>query len=174
MSAAPLTYTWSDDGTFRPMPHLSKLADKLFVVGLKYQLEVIEQRSKRSHDHFFAVVDEAWASLPEIHANRWREPDDLRAWALIQAGFCNESTFIMKSHAEALRTAACMGSLNGRAEIEVQGNLIAHRTAKSQLTKQPGGMSAKEFQASKQGVLEVLAKLIEVPVEVLAKQGNAA
>lgn len=172
--SAPLTYTWTDEGTWRPVPHLAKLADKLFVVGMNSQLEVIEKRSKQSHDHFFAVVDDAWSSLPETHANRWLTPDHLRKWALIQAGYCKETTYIAQSHAEAVRVASFMHSTTEFSEVEIHGNLVALRTPKSQKTTGPDAMDKKEFQASKQGVLDVLAKLIGVPAEELAKQGNAA
>lgn len=170
MSAAPLTFAW-DGEAMRPLPHLAKLADKIFIVGERYRLEEVQQRSRETHSHFFACVDEAWASLPEVHANRWRTPDHLRRWALIQAGFCNETTYIATSKAEALRMAAFMHSLDEFAEVEVQGNLMAHRVAKSQSQK---AMPGKEFQASKQGVLDVLAKLIGVSSDELAKQGTAA
>ena len=158
----------------RPLPHLSRLADRVFVVGQNYQLEVIEKRSKQSHDHFFAVVDDAWASLPEAHGKRWLTPDHLRKWALIQAGFCKETTYIAHSHAEAVRVASFMHSTTEFSEVEIHGNLVALRTPKSQTTKGPEAMNKKEFQESKQGVLDVLAKLIGVSADELARQGNAA
>jgi hypothetical protein len=174
MSTAPLTFTWTDDGVMRPLLHLAKEADRRFVVGLNYRLEIIEQRSKQSHDHFFAVVDDAHANLPEVHKNRWLTPDDLRKWALIQAGFCKETTYIAQSKAEAVRIASFMHSTVPFSEVEVHGNLVALRTPKTQKTTGPEAMDRKEFQASKSGVLEVLAKLLDVTPDELAKQGNAA
>lgn len=170
MSFVPLIYEWDGDA-MKPLGRFASLANKQFVVHERYRLEVVQDRSFESHKHYFAAVTEAWNNLPEIHANRWRTPDHLRKWALIQAGYKNETTYIAKTKAEAHRFAGFLHSLDEFAEVEVDGCLIAYRTAKSQDYK---SMSRKEFQESKDGVFRVLSDLIGVSVSDLKQNAGAA
>jgi hypothetical protein len=167
VTAQPILFHWEGD-VMRPVGRFAALADKAFVVGENYSLEVIQQRSRATHTHFFACVDEAFANLPEIHAGRWRTPDHLRRWALIQAGYRNETNYMAKSKAEALRFAPFLSGLDEYALVDVHGNMVAVYTAKSQSEK---NMSRKEFQESKQACLDVIANLIGVSPDDLA--GNA-
>lgn len=162
----PCVFTWDGDHMV-PLARFKKLCDRQFVVHEHYTLETVQQRSAQSHNHFFACIHSAWENLPEIHGNRWLTPDALRAWALIQAGYCDETTFICHSKAEAIRLAGYLRSLDGQCEVVVDGRLVARRVAKSQSVR---AMPGKEFQASKQAVLDVIAKLIGVEPATLAAQ----
>lgn len=154
----PVTFTW-DGEVMKPLPHLTKLCDRQFVVGENYRLEVVQHRSAESHRHYFAAINEAWNNLPEVHEGRWPTPDHLRKWALIKSGFRNEVTYIAGSKAEAQRFASFTRSLDEYAVIHVTDRMVAIYTAKSQSLK---SMTAKEFQASKQAVLDALAEMIGV------------
>lgn len=164
MSHTPIIYDWTDDGVMKPRGRFAMLADKRFVVGESYRLEVVEERSPESHRHYFASINEAWQNLPEVHSGRWPTPEHLRKWALVKAGYRTETTYIAASKAEALRFAAFLRGLDEYAVIDVGGNVATIYTAKSQSLKE---MSRKEFQASKSDVLDVLAQLIGVSTDDL-------
>jgi hypothetical protein len=164
MTATPITFHW-DGECMTPVGRFAAVADKVYVVGENYTLEVVQQRSAATHRHFFACINEAWANLPELHAGRWHSPDHLRKWALVQAGFRNETTYIAHSKAEAMRFAAFARSIDGYAVVQTDGNLVAIYTAKSQSEK---AMTRKEFQASKEAVLDVLSKLLGVTSDELS------
>lgn len=166
-------YEWTGEA-MQPLRSLAKLCDKEFVIGLRYRMEVIQQRSKESHDHYFACLDEAWNNLPEICAGRWLSREHLRKWALCQTEFRNEVMFITKSKAEALRCASLVHKLDEYAEVQIDGCMIAVYTAKSQRMHGEGAMSRKEFQASKDAVLDIMSKLIGVPVEELTRHAGKA
>lgn len=170
MTSTPILFTWEGDAMV-PVGRFAALADKVYVVGENYSLEVVQQRSAATHRHFFAVVNEAFANLPEIHAGRWPSPDHLRRWALVQAGFRNETTFVAHSKAEAMRFAAFARTVDEYSVVQTEGNVVSIYTAKSQSEK---AMSRKEFQASKVAVLDVIARLIGVSPDELAKNARSA
>lgn len=168
--SAPIAYRWSGEG-FEPLPGFAKLADKEFVVGEVYRLEIVQQRSAASHAHYFAALNEAWQNIPEAHAGRWPTVDHLRRWALVQAGYRNETTYIAHSKAEALRFSSFLHSINEYAVIQVSDKLVTVWTAKSQSFK---AMNKKEFGESKNAVLDVIAKLIGVSTDELSSNSGRA
>jgi len=114
-------------------------------------------------------LNDAFENLPESQAGRFRTPDHLRRWALVQAGFRNEAHYLAHSKAEALRFASFFASLDEYAVVTVTDKMATLYTAKSQSMK---AMSAKEFQASKQAVLDVVANLIGVTAEALSREAG--
>lgn len=167
---APIIFEWDGDA-MKPLPHFRRLADKQFVVHENYRMEVVQHRSMESHRHFFAALNEAWGNLPEAHAGRWPTPDHLRRWALVQAGYRNETTYVAVSKAEALRFSAFLRSLDEYAVVTVDGGMVHCCTAKSQSMRE---MSKKEFQESKTAVLEQIAKLIGVSTDELSSNSGRA
>lgn len=164
--SAPVVFSW-DGEHMVPLSRFGPLCDRQFVIGENYTLEVVEQRSAESHRHYFACLHAAWENLPEVHGNRWITAEDLRKWALVEAGYFEETTFICHSKAEAVRLAGYLQSIGGPCVVVVEGKLVARRVAKSQSMK---AMSKKEFQASKDAVLAVVAKLIGVDIAALTNQ----
>lgn len=167
----PAVFEWTDDGVMKPLGHFSRLCDKQFVVGLKYKMDVIADRSSASHRHYMASVTEAFANIPEQHANRWPSPDHLRKWALIKSGFYHEDTFTCATKAEAMRWGANMRALDDYSEVIVEGRTVSRRTAKSQSYT---AMERKEFQESKDLVLALLSELIGVTPEELKRNAEQA
>lgn len=163
----PVIFSW-DGEVMKPLGRFSRLADKQYVVGENYRLEVVEDRSGESHRHYFATINEAWANLPESQAGRWATPDMMRKWALCKAGFYEETSFKASSKAEAIRIAQVFGPLYD--EIIFEGELIHARKAKSQSYK---AMTRKEFQDSKTKVLDVLAGIIGVTADQLASNARS-
>ena len=167
----PKIYQW-DGEVMRPLQRFMPLCDRDFVVGEHYRLDEVKERSKISHDHFFAVLHDSWLNLPESVASNFLNETKFRRWALIRAGYHDETRFIMADAEQAHRFAAYCAGLDEYAEVEVVGNLVAVRKAKSQSIK---AMGSHEFQASKQGVLDVIAQLIGVdPTELKQQAGRAA
>jgi len=150
--SAPLVYQW-DGEAFRPLPRFAKQADKQFVVGMTYPLEVCEERSGNSHRHFFAVVHELWLRLPDSVAMQFATSEKLRKHALIMTGWRKERKLALSSAEEARKVAAFMtGHGDDYTLVSVAGNVVIEWTARSQSTR-ADGMRKAEFQRSKDDVL---------------------
>lgn len=164
---APLYYRWQGDG-FVPLGRHAKLADQQFVIGQVYRLEVVEERSARTHRHQFAWLREAWLNLPEqCRYEPWAQsPEHLRKWALIRTGWHDCQTFECGTKAEAQRWAAHLRPLDDFSVVIARGAIVERYTAKSQSVK---AMGKKDFQASKTAVLEYVAGLLGVEPGDLAK-----
>ena len=166
--APPLAFTWDGEAMAPVHP---RLADKYFVVGERYMLEEWHERSRRSHDHFFACVAEAHANLPDDLAIEYPTPDHLRKRALIWTGFRDERSIACSSKAEALRVAAFVGQMDDFAVVVVREAVVIAYTAKTQKKR---AMGAKDFQRSKDAVLDWIAKLIGTSKDALEKCGSEA
>jgi len=168
----PLKFTWDGEAMVPASAFLARRADQQYTVGESYMLAEEKQRSTATHNHEFAFVAEAWASLPERYADEaWAQSaEHLRKYALIKTGFCDTQTYACGSRAEAERWAANLRPLDEYSIVVVKGSTVVRFTAKSQKRK---AMGAAEFQASKQAILEYIAGLIEVAPAALA-EANAA
>ncbi len=165
----PLAFSWN--GEFM-VPLQPRLADRYYVVGETYRLEPREDRSKRSHDHYFASIQEAWQNLPEHDAERFATADHLRKWALIKAGYRDERSVVCASKAEALRIAAFVRPMDDFAVVTVSNNVVIVYTAKSQSLRAQG---KKDFQKIKDRVLDMVSAMIGVGADDLKKNvGKAA
>jgi hypothetical protein len=143
-------------------------ADKALVVGQRYFLTEVSQRSKTSHDHYFAAVGEVFKNLPEHLAQRFSDPDHLRAYALIKTGFYVERVFIASSKAEAVRVAHFLKTGQRQfAIISIADNVVVERVAQSQSY---AAMGKHRFQESKDKVLDFLADLIGVQTPQLQRE----
>lgn len=154
----PLPFRWTGEG-FEPLPGFGKVADRQFVVGERYTLAVIEDRSNASHRHEFAWLREAWLNLPEKLAEEFASPDHMRKAALIDAGFYHESVIDAGTNAAALRVAAFIKAMDEFSVVIVRGAVVVRRWAKSQSYR---AMGKAEFQKSKTAIMEVIANLIGV------------
>lgn len=164
---APVIFEY-DGESMIPLRRFQRLCDRQYVIGQQYRLVEEQERSKRSHDHFFAAVDEAWKNLKEDIADNFASPDALRKWALIRAGFRDERSIVCSSKAEARRVAAFIKPMDEFAVVLVRDAVVKVCTAKSQSLK---AMGRAEFQASKDAVLQVLGEMIGVAPETLAREG---
>lgn len=156
MSALP--FTW-DGEVMAPARGFARQADATFIVGERYRLVVVEERSAKSHAHYFASISEAWSTLPEDQAERFPSPDHLRRWALIRAGFHERREIVCASKAEAQRVAAFVRPMDSYAVVIAREAVVTVLTARSQSVK---AMGKADFQRSKQAVLDVLAEVLGV------------
>jgi len=151
MNLAPMLWEWTDDGTMKPKARFARAADDAFTVGEVYRLEVQEQRSLVSHNHYFAALNDIWLSLPERFGDRIPSVEHMRKWALIRTGYRDERSIVCTSKAEAERVAAFIKPLDDFALVVVSEASVSVYTAKSQSMK---AMGAKVFQQSKEKVLD--------------------
>lgn len=160
------------DGAFVPQGRTALFCDQEFGEGEVVTFERHEQRSMQSHNHYFACIAEAWNNLPEAD-NRFPNPDALRKWALIKNGYCTEASVVCDSPEQARAIAAFMGYTEG-VVIVVRDNIVKRYVAKSQAMTGPGAMNKREFQQSKDVVLDTIAELIRVKRSRLEKAGEQA
>jgi hypothetical protein len=154
----PLRY--EGNGMFRCL-HPKRLS---LEVGEVHGWQMAEHRSKASHDHFFACVNEAWKSLPEDMAGDFPSPEHLRKWALIKAGFCSETRIVCANNAEALTLAAKAKQMDRYSLVAIDGKLVTIWTADSQ---RKDAMGRQQFQEAKERALHVLSDLLGTDVASL-------
>lgn len=164
----PIPFTWDGEAM---IPKIPRLADRYYVVGEQYRLVPEEQRSRKTHDHFFASVHEAFLNLPEHLAEQYPTEDKLRKHCLIKAGYADETTFVCGSKAEAVRLQAFLRPIDECAIIVAREGTVRRYVAQSQSKR---AMGAKVFQESKQKVLDILAEMIGVTPEALAANTQRA
>lgn len=166
----PLPCRWDGDG-FVPLQRFAKEADRAYVVGEVYRMAPVEDRSGKSHGHYFAALSDAWANLPEGQAERFPSAEHLRKWALIKAGWRDERSIVAASKAEAQRLAAFVRPMDEFAVVLVSGPVVTVYTAQSQSMR---AMGKQAFEASKQAVLDIVAGMIGVTADALYKQAGQA
>jgi hypothetical protein len=142
-----------------------------FEPGRVYRICRYEERSPESHNHEFAVVDEAWKNLPEHLRAQFHNPTMLRKHGLIRAGYCNSRELVCSSKTEALRTAAFIRPFDEYAIVVVDGCVVRVLTAHSQSKR---AMGKARFQASKDAVLQFCAELIGTDARSLSKAAGRA
>lgn len=167
---ALVPFTW-DGESMVPRQAFAKRCDQIFTVGEIYRMEVREERSVNSHNHFHAAVHDAWLNLPADKAERFPTPDHLRKWCLIKAGFRDERSIVAASKAEAQRVASFVRPIDDYAVVVVRETVVIVYTAKSQSYR---AMGKADFQRSKQAVLDVCAELVGVSGETLRREGGRA
>lgn len=170
MPAPPLTYQW-DGEAMKPVGRFAREADRHFVIGARYRLEEVSERSDISHRHEFAWLREAWKQLPEDLADQFPTVEHLRKCALIQAGFFHEVVTDCGSNAAALRVAAMARGMDPFAYAVVRGPLCVVRTAESQSRR---AMDKARFQDSKTKIMAIVAELIGVTPETLNQNAERA
>lgn len=163
-TGGPIEAIWNGEHFAPISPYWVRRADKQFARGEVLRLIDEPERSNRSHNHFFASVQNAFDSLPPLWAERFNSPDALRKYCLIKAGFCFSDSITCPSHADALRVAAFVRGADEFALVDVKKSVVTRYTAKSQSYK---AMGRDEFKASKEGVLRVLAETLEVTTSEL-------
>jgi hypothetical protein len=166
----PLVFTWSGTA-MEILPRFAREADRRFVIGERYTLDEIQERSAASHRHYFASVNTAWASLPETIGAQFPTSEHLRKFCLIKAGFHNHRSIVARSKTEAQRIAAFVRPMDEFAIVTVSECVVNVFTAQSQSHR---AMGKQQFARSKESVLQVLDDLLGVGRGETAKQGEYA
>ena len=152
----PLIYL--GDGNFQTASlYHAKRMDKLYGKGEVIEVEEISDRSRASHNHYFAQLTDYWQTLPESLAEDFPSMDHLRKYCLIKAGYCTQRKMHFRTNAEALEAASFISELDTYVICEVIGTQVTIWRALSQSMR---AMKKTEFEKSKQDVLEVAQKLL--------------
>lgn len=167
---APITFFWDGEAMI-PRDRFRKLCDLKFVVGEEYPMAVEAPRSRASHNHFFASVQEGWRNLREDIAAEFPTPEHLRKFCLIRAGFCDRRSIVCASKAEAVRVAAFIKPMDQFAIVQAREAEVTVYTAQSQSAR---AMGKKAFQESKTSVLDLIAGMVHVNRADLETQARSA
>jgi len=159
-----MAFTWNGEAM---VPAKPKAADKVFVIGRRYWLEEVSDRSWVSHRHEFAWIAEAWQNLPEQLADTFPTPEHLRKAALIATGYFRETVIDAGNAAAALRVAAYARGEDEFASVKARGSTVIVRKARSQRMHGHDRMDKTEFQASKDAIIGWISQLIGVEPERL-------
>lgn len=171
MVSAPLRLRYEGEGEFRVVSNYWAMkADQEFVVGEVYAMVEHHDRSANSHRHYFAVIADAWRTLPDQLLEQYPTSEHLRKKALVWKGYRDERTIVAASQAEAERMAAFVKPMDDFAVVTVRDAVIRVWTAKSQSVK---AMGAKDFQQSKSDVLDFIDDLLGVERGSVAKSEAA-
>lgn len=156
--SAPLTFAWDGD-VMVPVASCRRAANEHFVVGERYRMDVVEERSQKSHSHYFAAIHEIWSSLPDDKAVHFPTAEHLRKFALIRCGYSDQRQIVCASKAEAQRVARFVKPMDEYAVVTTHEAVVSVFTAQSQSRK---AMGNRDFQDSKMKVLEYLSGLVGV------------
>jgi hypothetical protein len=125
-----------------------------------------------SHRGYFAQLREAWLNLAEEYANGFPSPEHMRAAALVEAGYCTESNYVMDSPKEARQLGIALRRMSPLAIIRISGNVVKHFEPESQSC---AAMRKERFEASKKAVLEIVSSMARTtPAELKKNAGRSA
>jgi hypothetical protein len=167
----PVAFVWNGEHMI-PLPRFKRLCDQQFDVNEEYALIVSEERSMARHRGYFAQVREAFDNLAEEYANGYPSPEHLRAAALVEAGYCTETNFVMDTPKDAKLLAITLRKLSPLAIIRISGNVVKHFEPESQSV---AAMKKERFNASVKAVLEIVSSMARTtPAELKKNAGKAA
>jgi len=148
MTTTPILFIWNGEA-FWPLGSQSrKQCDEHYVVGAKY---------RKTHNHYFAALSEAWKNLPELMSERFPTPEHLRKYALIKIGLYDSRSIVAANKTQARELARFIQPMDEFSIVTTQDNTVTIYTAKSQSAR---AMSRADFAKSKQAVLDFVAGLI--------------
>ncbi len=165
----PVCFDVIEDGAMVPV--YPRIAARTFEPGTRVLVVAYEQRSQVSHDHFFAVVHDAWMNLPEHLASQWPSPDHLRRYCLVRAGFCDQRSIVCASREEALRWVTEMRLAREFAVVDAADSVV---TIYEPLSQSMRAMGKMRFEDSKQKCLDVMAGIIGTDPTTLRQQAGRA
>lgn len=150
MATPPIQLIYSGQGAFLARPASIPICEANFGPGEVVTVAQIEERSRKSHDHFFATISEMWATRPEHLEHRFPTPDAWRKAALIATGHCDTRTVVCATKAEADRMVALAAHLDPESIAVPRGTVVTVYTAHSQSLR---AMGKEAFQKSKDDCL---------------------
>lgn len=159
MTAPPIPFAYEGQGVFRALPRFVELCAEHYGQGEVVNLVPHEERSLRSHGHYFATLHDLWLNLPESIGDRWATEQHFRRHGLIATGWRDERSIVCASKAEAQRVAAFTRPMDTYAIVTVREAVVTVYTAKSQSLK---AMGKADFQKSKDDVLAWAEQQVDV------------
>lgn len=172
MSApVPLTWIWEGDAMRPASPTWAKRADAQFVIGERYTLEQVEDRTGKSHRHLFAIIKAAWLTLPEELALEFPNEEALRKYLLVKAGHCTAMKVPCPDRQTAMNVVTTCRALDEFAVVTLTENVVTVYRAKSIAYREVG---KKQFQAIKSAVMDILADMLHITPEQLKDADKSA
>lgn len=163
----PLILRHEGEGYFVcPSIPMQRICDRLLAIGETIRVERSEEVSQASRSHFFANLDDAWASLKEPWATEWPTPLHMRKHLLCRIGHCDIDKIVLDTEAAALAVAAYARRRDGYAIVSVAGCVVTTHTARSIDNKT---VNNKEFAVIKEKVFLFLAEILETDPLSLSK-----
>lgn len=150
-----------------PLDRFRRLCNRQYVVGQEYRLDVVEERSRAAHNRYFALVEEAFRTLPEDISDQFPSPTHLRKWSLCKCGYAKVADYPARDREDAYRIAAIVRDMDGYAVILVEDDVVRVCTAFSQSRR---AMKKKMFMESSDAVLHLISTLIGTDVSTLKAQ----
>ena len=154
----PVIFEWLD-GKMVPLSRFRNVCSRQFAEGQQYSLGEVEERSYKSHGHYFACVAEAWKNLPEIYAQEFVTSEHLRKHALIKTRWFNLESMVLGRKADALKVVAFARKHDEYAIVAIDKNTVRVYTAMSQSIQ---AMGREDFQQSKSDVLDFLDDMLNI------------
>lgn len=148
-----------------------KRCDELFADGEQVLMHEDKERSSPSHRQFFAVLNDAYANLPEIEAKQYPTKEIFRGMLLIEAGHFMERRFCAETANEAERIATFLKSDDRVQVIVVQDTWVVERTPVSQSFDK---MDHTTFQKVRDDIIAMCADKLGITVEELMTHGGHA
>lgn len=159
-------------GFFPENQYWRNICDDRFGDGEVVTLDEVNDRSQKSHDQLFPLLREAFSQLPEEFKEQFPTAEHLRARALIEAGYFNETVVDAGFPDTAREFASTIRARSTFSLVVIRDNFVIIRDPRSQSLR---AMKKKEFQESKTKVLEVVCDMIGITVdELMQNSGKAA
>jgi hypothetical protein len=156
-----------------PLLRYHNVAQRQFAEGAEYILAEVEERSRASHNHYFAALHQGFENLPEKIQARFPTIEHMRAWMLIETGCCEEKEFRLANETERKRLGTFIRTQSRYARLTptmIDGfPVLIVRTPLSQSMRE---MGKREFEASKKKVLDLLEAFVGVPLGTLMKNAK--
>lgn len=160
---------WTGE-VFIPNASFQVHCEREFEMGEVYPMQIVEERSQASHNHYFAALQEGWRNLSEENAKHFPTPEHLRHWALVQTGYFHEAFYEMATNFEARKLALDLRRRDPYAVIVVRGSVVRVYSAESQSS---ASMKKERFQQSKNDVLDLVASMARTSrVQLLKHAGR--
>lgn len=166
MTDAPITFIWQGDCFTPASPFWAKKADATYVIGERYDLVEVQERSTKSHAHLFASIAEAHANLRDELLDEYPTPDRLRRKLLIKGGFCSEQSIVCSTRAEAQRWTDIMRQREPDSVVIARGTVVRIYVAESMSYRT---MNKERFGAAKNFILNELASMLGTTPKALEK-----
>ena len=119
----PLPFVW-DGKAMLPSERLRALAKRQFTEGATYVLEPHEPVSHKERAYYFASIREAWGNLNADAVARYPDPEALRKWCLIKAGWRKDNYTVCDTNDRATVLAAFLRKLDSYAVVTVKGRIV--------------------------------------------------
>lgn len=171
----PVAYVWDGSSNMVVLDRFRALARRQYYAGGEYVLVPYKQRSKESHDHYFACIKKGFDNLPEkwtYHKNgkrRFDSPMHLRKWCLVKEGYADQTDVVCTTEEQAAGLVTAVRKMDPYAVMQWDGKIMSIWNAQSQ---DHASMGHDEFQLSKTRVLERIADMIGISLAQLTKNAK--